>query len=466
MQEALKGVSAGSIIRGPFRLSKSEGIRRKVHKVPIKDLTMMGRQKIGSMQIIQSQPITKQFFAPVNRALKTAINQRSCVKLTDSDWIEMGARRVLGDYRSGREFLQEWNLGQNGNIAVEHFFESANSQRRLRLLKEVNTAIAASMPVHKCSGTEVFKDFEKFEIYAGDGHYIEPSAHEKKVQGKKRPCGHFYSLNLKTRAMTHLSASDLKGGLKKADHDMSALKRLGGRVLRQGAKVGRKVLYVWDPAGIAVKQWGYWKQQNGVYFLSRATANMGFIEIKSNEWEAADAVNMGIVSDKIVTTLSSSERLRWIVYTCPESGEAYEFITTEMTIRPGLLAWLYKSRWDVEKIYDTFKNKFGQTKAWGGSREAKEMQAQFICLTHNLTILLEDALAIEDEKETSRAERRADEREAKAKEHQRSFAPQYRNPQKRSQIAAKFIRWLRHCLAATLPMTEAIHALRRVYAIF
>lgn len=427
---------------------------------------MMGRRKIGSMQTIQNQAITKQFFAPVDQALETAINQRSCVKLTDSDWIEMGTRRVLGDFRSGREFLQEWNLGQDADIGVVHFFESASSARRLRLVKEVNTAIAAEMAPQKCSGIEAFKDFDKFEIYAGDGHYIEPSAHEKKVQGKKRPCGHFYSLNLKTRAMTHLSASDLKGGMKKAEHDMSALKRLGGRVLRQGAKPGRKVLYAWDPAGIAIDQWGYWKQQNGIYFLSRATDNMGFIEIKTNEWEAADPVNAGVVSDKIVTTLSSSVRLRWIVYTCPESGEVYEFVTTEMTIRPGLLAWLYKCRWDVEKTYDTFKNKFGQTKAWGGSLEAKEMQAQFICLTHNLIILLEEALAIEDEKETDRAEKRADEREAKARDSKRCFAPQYRNPRKRSQIAAKFIRWLRHCLAATLPMAEAIRALRRVYAIF
>jgi hypothetical protein len=27
-----------------------------------------------------------------------------------------------------------------------------------------------------------------------------------------------------------------------------------------------------------------------------------------------------------------------------------------MKIRPGVLAWLYLRRWDIEKTYDTFKN--------------------------------------------------------------------------------------------------------------
>ena len=50
---------------------------------------------------------------------------------------------------------------------------------------------------------------------------------------------------------------------------MHVLKRLNNRTLRQGAAKGRKVLYVWDRAGIDFRQWRRWKQASGIYFLSR-----------------------------------------------------------------------------------------------------------------------------------------------------------------------------------------------------
>ena len=62
---------------------------------------------------------------------------------------------------------------------------------------------------------------------------------------------------------------------------------------------------------------------------------------------------------------------RLITDQCPDSGEIYEFVTSELNINPGILAWIYKRRWDLEKTYDTFKNKISETKAWGDSQEAK-----------------------------------------------------------------------------------------------
>ncbi len=346
----------------------------------IKGLTNEVPRKIGPMQIIQEQGLTDQFFSPADAALAGAKNKRHCRTLPDEAWLRMGTSRVLGDVRSGREFLQKWNLEEESEIGVVHFFDTCSSARRLRLVSEVNESVASAMPEHAHSGFARYEDFAKFDVYAGDGHYIGASAHDKPIQGKKRPCGHFYTLNLRTRGMTHLSVSDLEGGMKKSEHDMHALKRLGGKALRQGAPTGRKVLYAWDPAGIDVAQWGYWKSQYGVYFLSRAKANMGFIENGESKWDREDPVNAGVVRDTRATTLTGKVLLRWIVYKDPRSGESFEFVTTEMTIRPGLLAWVYKCRWDIEKTYDTFKNKLGQTKAWGESEEAKNMQARFVCL--------------------------------------------------------------------------------------
>ncbi len=81
-------------------------------------------------------------------------------------------------------------------------------------------------------------------------------------------------------------------------------------------------------------------------------------------------------------------------------------------------------------------------------------------------VLLEDKLGLEDEKENKRAGKRALVAKAEAAKRGANFAPQYHNPSKRTQIAAKFIRWLRHCLGSNLPVLEAVRALRRVYATF
>ncbi len=60
-----------------------------------------------------------------------------------------------------------------------------------------------------------------------------------------------------------------------------------------------------------------------------------------------------------------------------------------MTLPPGVLCFIYKKRWDIEKLFDEFKNHLNNRKAWGDSAVAKCQQAVFICLAHNLLLLVE-----------------------------------------------------------------------------
>ncbi len=64
---------------------------------------------------------------------------------------------------------------------------------------------------------------------------------------------------------------------------------------------------------------------------------------------------------------------------------------------PGVLAHLYRMRWDIEKTFDLFKNKFGEKKAWACSATAKQQQAAFLSLAHNLILLLEHSLATQQD---------------------------------------------------------------------
>ena len=66
-----------------------------------------------------------------------------------------------------------------------------------------------------------------------------------------------------------------------------------------------------------------------------------------------------------------------------------------MTLAPGLIAQLYRMRWDIENVYDEVKNRLHEQKTRASSATAKTMQAQFICMTHHLMTLLEAQMMTE-----------------------------------------------------------------------
>ena len=76
-----------------------------------------------------------------------------------------------------------------GAIGVSHFFETLKSQRRLDLITEVNTRVAASMPSHEDSQIQDLEDLAKVDVYAGDGHYHKPRTHDRLIKGKRRVVG-------------------------------------------------------------------------------------------------------------------------------------------------------------------------------------------------------------------------------------------------------------------------------------
>src|SRR5258708_7738141 len=59
----------------------------------------------------------------------------------------------------------------------------------------------------------------------------------------------------------------------------------------------------------------------------------------------------GVTADRLVVT-RQGHRMRIIHYTDPISGAAYEFLTNEMDLPPGVIAELYRRRWGVEKVFD------------------------------------------------------------------------------------------------------------------
>ena len=106
-----------------------------------------------------------------------------------------------------------------------------------------------------------------------------------------------------------------------------------------------------------------------------------------------------------------------------------------------------------EKVYDVYKNKLHQQKAWANGSVAGHTQAHLIALTHNLLTLLlsslESAGCAEDKVIRHQAARRQQQAE-----HQR--VPAHEMVRHATQLTCQFIRLVRHCLRAQTPWRIAL----------
>jgi len=415
--------------------------------------------------------VFEQLVLPLEPILAANPYAYDCPSLSDREWNHLGIKRVLGEERSGRGFLQSIFHRQSRDLGVPHFFESLKSERRLaynqHALRELQKVMTLQRAKYDPFAT--YHDLDGFDIYAGDGHYHKTSTHEERIAGEKYAPQHFYALNLRSQALGHLCLAAY-GGERKKEADIHALKRLTTEELRQGAKTGRKVLYVWDRACHDAAQWDEWKMSSGIYFLSRLREDMIPIPQEDIEVDMDDPVNRGVISDTMVEA-TGSVIMRKIVYRCPLEGKEFSFLTNlPKRMRPGLIAFLYKVRWDIEKAFDQIKNKLLEQKAWAKSPTAKSAQATFICLAHNLLLLLEDLLREEEGIEWTRDKERRQERFDRAIENRQiqpdALSEMLLNIQRVTQVPLALLRWIRAFLFDDAPWWAAIGRLRAAYVRF
>lgn len=384
------------------------------------------------------------FFQPLQSLLAGAANLWYCPELPDDEWVRMGVQRVLEASPSGRAFLQEHGMRFETPPTYTNYFASLRSTRRRDLALEISEGLIKVVEERVCDRLAHIPELERYACFAADGHWHQAAAHDPRHEGSKISVGHFYSLNLRTHTLRHLRVGE---GLH--EHDMSALKRIKPRGLRQGVRQGTRVLIVYDKAGIDLAYWKRCRQECAVYFLSRAKENMIFEWVEDRPWEESDVRNQGVLSDSVVRS-REGHRLRLVLYQDALSGEIYEFLTNEPDLPPGVLAELYRRRWEAEKVFDQLKNKLGQKKAWGTSLVAKQAQALMIAITHNLLIRYEQELEKRHQTRNTAEDDRRDRRIEAALRHcsgSRLNVPSLVLEARRAtQRSVKFIRWLRQAL--------------------
>jgi len=179
-----------------------------------------------------------------------------------------------------------------------------------------------------------------------------------------------------------------------------------------------------------------------------------------NPWDRSDLRNEGVVSDELVGT-SQGVSVRRVIYRCPLRAQEFRFLTSECTLPPGLIAHLYRQRWEIEKTFDELKNKLGERKAWASSPEAKAAQAHFLCLAHHLMLRCERRLereeGVRNEAEIARRASRLEKEQERLGKMKLTVPVLVRAFQRLTVRSFKFIRWLIATLRATSPRAGYRH---------
>ncbi len=402
------------------------------------------------------------FFQPLDGLVAASPHTRPCREFSDEDCLRLGVQRVLEMSVSGRGFLQEHGLRFENTPGHSNYFASLHSPRRREVIRDVNLALVAAAQATLHDRLAEISELARYEVFALDGHWHQAAAHDPRHEGTKMAVGHFYSLNLRTHTLRHLAAGE---GLH--EHDMSALKRIKPKGLRQGVPKGQRVLLIYDKAGIDFDYWKRCRQECAVYFISRVKENMVYDWIDSVPWNRADARNHGVTEDRRVRT-REGHLLRIVSYTDPQNGEQYEFLTNELDLPAGVIVELYRRRWEAEKVFDEIKNKLHEKKAWGTSLVAKEAQAQLVAITHNLLLAYEQTLETEHGV-TNQAEdrRRVQRTEAAAQKCAAAGQPLSAlvlQARRATQRSVKFVRWVRQSLRDHAAEAAAVLRLKVLYA--
>jgi hypothetical protein len=161
--------------------------------------------------------------------------------------------------------------------SVCNYFYSFCSERRTHMVTELNEMILQSATDSFGDRLADIPELDTYELFAIDGHWHSGATHDSKSSEKKVATGHFYSLDLRRHTLRDLAVNEYH-----KENDMHVLKRLKPTGLRQGVARGKRVLNVYDRAGIDFEYWRRCQKECAVYFLSRVKD--GMVSNGSTRW--------------------------------------------------------------------------------------------------------------------------------------------------------------------------------------
>jgi hypothetical protein len=382
----------------------------------------------------------------------------------DFRFVRLGVCRVLSQAASGRDFLQMAREILKEEVARASFFDSLHCPRRSQVLADLNTMLVRRSRSGMTDLLARFPEVRDVPVYAVDGHHIAHAVHSPSdPKGEKVSANNLYLLCLHTGLMSNLGAVQGDG---RHGHEMPVFRRqvvpwLLARHPRRGKAAP---IFIGDPAFVDKVFWTRMVVDgNRARFITRTKSNMKPTIYSSYSWDAGKPINEGVLADLSVG-FDGAMTMRMIRYRDPESGIEYEFLTSIMDLEPGLIAVLYLTRWRIEKLFDTTKNKLEETKSWAVGPVAQETRAHLVALTHNLLVLLRGELqrdhGIREEKVERKREAQLLQRQIRAQALGRQVAAVQKLLPVAVQLTAQFIRSLRNAILSGMRWTAALELLR------
>ena len=133
------------------------------------------------------------------------------------------------------------------------------------------------------------------------------------------------------------------------------------------------------------------------FYVTRSKRNLQFNRLESRPV----AAGTGIRSDQIVwlRNLSSvkhyPDKLRRIHYVDQATGKSLVFLTNNFELPAGVIAWLYKSRWQVELFFKWIKQNLRIKHFFGNSDNAVKTQIWIAIAVYVLVAIVKKELKLE-----------------------------------------------------------------------
>ena len=413
--------------------------------------------------MLKDQTVAQVIREQLKRGLDRTRHTRACESFPDEEFLFAGVERVLGAYDSGRDWLQRRQDQGRGSVARATAFDALNSPRREAMARDVAAALQRDF-VHQFAADGVdrlaaFPELKDWTVLACDGHAVEHACHAgRDAKGRHVADASLYTLDLRTGLSAFLTAV---GGDGRHAHEWPAF-----RAAIKDLRPDTRVLFVEDRAFIDLARWDRFRFR-GIHQITRLKENMYPVEETPLPFERDDPVNAGVRRYTRARFRGVPGAFLLVTYRDPETGEAYTFLSSlPQTFRPGVLAWLYFLRWGIEKLYDTFKNKLHETKAWANSPVAAALRPLFVSLGYNLLLWLQHRLhrdfGIADEKVNRKFRAHIQQRDEAAAAKHRSLHPlcNLTLPHRMAQMSAQFIRCVSNLLHSPKPLRHLLGPFR------
>lgn len=391
------------------------------------------------------QTVLREFFNPVLESLmKVRFSNNRFSSIPMEAFCLFGCLRHLRGVASLRELVQHFfHLAEEEQMPVPRstYAEALNSSLRATVLHDTVNALVEIAGNRLPDRLANIKGLGSRAVFAIDGSYQKESAHFNRLTpkngGEDNHKGHMMLTLFNVRLGLPIDVAIETRNMHETRVLMDQFDKKGGCLQKRNA------LFVVDRAFVNMPFWDNQKRRYKQTSVTRWKDNLNVVSSTKQDIQKI-AINQGVLVDESIQLNASDQPWRRIIYCTPE-GDKLIFLTNELELEPGIIAFLYLRRWDEEKCFDTWKNDFSSKKAWSMSQQGILQQALLAVMTsilvkifghhHQSQFKIAETLCLK--KQDARAQKQQDKGQK---------IPWYRESYRyASKISRQLIRFLKEC---------------------